>query len=85
MGTSKNLRFKEFEPRQEIDENINDGLNYGSDFSFNPTKFYCREHPSNEIEFVCEINNTFYCKRCQPDHREHTGDRILASIPYQLQ
>ena len=37
------------------------------------------------MEFCCEINNTFYCKKCQPEHLEHRGDRVLAMIPYSLQ
>ena len=83
MSSTKNMRFQKFEPRQEI-EGANDGLEYGMDFSFNPTKFYCKHHPTYEAEFCCEINNSFYCKKCQPDHREHR-DRVLASIPYELQ
>ena len=68
MSTSKNMRFKKFEPRADI-EGKNDGLAIGDDFSFNPTKFYCRKHPNYEVEFCSQINNNFYCKKCLPDHR----------------
>jgi len=63
MQTSKNQRFSKFVPRSANPDN-NAGLNYGDDFTFNPTKFYCKQHTSNEVEFCCEINNTFYCKKC---------------------
>lgn len=82
MQSSNNLRLKKFEPRDET-EGANDGLDYGKDFSFNPAKFYCKYHRGYEVEFCCEINNAFYCKKCQPEHREHK-DRVLASIPYDL-
>jgi len=82
MQSSNNLRFKKFEPREET-EGANDGLDYGKDFSFNPAKFYCKYHRGYEVEFCCEINNTFYCKKCQPEHQEHK-DRVLASIPFDL-
>lgn len=58
------MRFKKFVPRAEQDDQSNSGLNYGDDFSFCPQKFFCRQHHSNEIEFICEINNEFYCKKC---------------------
>jgi hypothetical protein len=73
MATSKNQRFSKFVPRSTDPDN-NTGLNYADDFTFNPTKFYCKKHSSNEVEFWCEINNTFYCKKCQSDHMDHRGD-----------
>ena len=64
---------------------LNDGLDYGNDFSFNPKKFYCPKHQSNEVEFYCAINGTFYCRKCQPLHEGHTEDRVLSTICFDLQ
>ena len=59
-------------------------MNYNDDFQFNPTKFYCKKH-RYEVEFCCEITNEFYCRKCKPDHIDCMGDKVLSSIPYQLQ
>ena len=63
---------------------LNDGLNYGGDFVFNPKKFYCPHHPGNEVEFHCAINGSFYCRKCQPNHEGHTEDRVLSTICFDL-
>ena len=63
LQNSSNMRFKQFQPRA-TEPGLNAGMNYESDFSFNPQKFFCKTHTSNEVEFCCEINNTFYCKKC---------------------
>lgn len=84
MQSSKNMRLRKFKPRG-FDEDANAGLGHSQDFMFNPTKFYCKEHRSSEVEFYCEVANIFYCKRCQPDHAKHYSDKVITSIPFQLQ
>ena len=64
---------------------MNDGLNYGGDFVFNPKKFYCQKHSGSEVEFHCAINGSFYCRKCRPSHENHTEDRVLSSICFDLQ
>lgn len=66
--------FKEFKPAEDK------SLNFESDFSFNPKKFFCKQHPGQEVEFCCEITEEFYCRKCAPNHQAHTGDRVLSSI-----
>lgn len=70
-----NQRFSTFEPTKP-----SAGLKMGADFSFNPKKFYCRSHPNNEVEFCNEINNTFYCRECQPQMSSGPDDKVLSSI-----
>ena len=64
LNSSNNIRFKKFEPRAENENNLNDGLNFTDDFSFNPTKFYCPKSRTYELEFVCSVTGNFYCKKC---------------------
>jgi len=42
---------------------MNDGLNYGGDFVFNPKKFFCPK-TGYEAEFVSAIDGSFYCRKC---------------------
>ena len=84
MSMSNNMRFKKFEPRAEKADVSNEGLNYADNFQFNPTKFYCKEHTGNEVEFVSEVNNNFYCKKCDPEKIAGCKEAVLSSIPYKL-
>lgn len=75
-GTANFKEFKLTQPK---------GLNFETDFTFNPKKFFCKKHPNMEIEFCCEINEEFYCKKCLPDHEGHKTDKVLNSILLGLQ
>jgi hypothetical protein len=63
--------FKKFELTEDR------GLNFDTDFMLNPKKFFCKKHPSSEIEFCCEIREEFYCRKCVGDHEGHKNDRVL--------
>ena len=71
--------FKEFKPAEDK------SLNFGSDFTINPKKFYCLIHKQQEVEFCCEITEEFYCRKCAPNHSSHRGDRVLNGICLGLQ
>lgn len=60
------------------------GLKAGSDFQFNPKKFYCRDHPLNEVEYCNEISNNFYCRSCCPKY-SGSNDKVLNSICKEVQ
>ena len=64
---------------------LNDGLNYGGDFVFNPKKFWCSKHPGNEVEYVSAINGSFYCRKCAATQERHPEDKVLSTICYDLQ
>lgn len=53
------------------------------DFVYMPKKFMCPKHKETEIEFCCQINETFYCKLCMPSHSGH-DDIVLAEVCKQL-
>lgn len=55
-------------------------LNFEDDFNFNPKKFFCKKHPSLEVEFSCEISEEFYCRKCAGEHSSHKTDRSLHKI-----
>ena len=67
-----------------MDEEKNEGLNYDSDFQFNPTKFYCKKR-GGELEFYSEITNEFYCRQCKYAGDGCEDDKVISTIPYQLQ
>ena len=48
-NTKTTAEFKQFKLTEAK------GLNFESDFTFNPKKFFCKKHPGVEIEFCCEI------------------------------
>jgi len=47
------------------------------DFHYKPKKFYCKTHKSEEVEYCCVLNESFYCRLCLPRHDQH-GDVVLA-------
>ncbi len=55
-------QFKPKECKKISAESISDGLDIGNDFLFNPKKFYCKNHPTYEVEYCNQISNNFYCK-----------------------
>jgi hypothetical protein len=56
-------------------------LKFETDFTFNPKKFYCKLHPSQEIEYACDLVagelGALYCKKCLPEHEGHKKDKVL--------
>ena len=65
-------------------ENAMPGLQFATDFVFNPKKFYCRDHPRIEIEYCNSVSGNFYCKRCLPKFKGQK-DRVLSEICHDVQ
>ena len=65
-------------------ENAMPGLQFATDFVFNPKKFYCRDHPKIEIEYCNSVSGNFYCKKCLPKFKGQK-DRVLSEICHDVQ
>lgn len=59
-------------------------INEIEDFNYVPQKFFCKKHREQEVEFCCSLNETFYCRLCQPTHSGH-DDIVLAEVCKQVQ
>ncbi len=76
--------FKKFRPRAEKIKREQEILDEVKAFSYNPKRFFCKNHKDTEIEYCCKINETFYCKLCAHKHKGH-DDTVLADICQQVQ
>ncbi len=78
---SKTGNFKDFnnDPEIFVQQQSDNGLDIAADFNFNPKKFYCKNHPSAEIEYCNEISGNFYCKMCRSQYAKQ-DDKVLSTI-----
>jgi len=60
------------------------GKDLAKDFNFNPRKFFCRKHKTQEIEYCNQITNNFYCKLCRESYIDR-DDKVLSSIAVVIQ
>lgn len=73
-------KFEKFVPRFEKEKTKKAMLDCIQDFQFLPEKFYCRKHSDQPIEYVSTLNETFFCKLCLPNFRNH--DNVVLSDKY---
>ena len=67
-----------------VENALHQPLDIGTDFIFNPKKFFCTNHPSTEIEYVNQISGNFYCKQCRAKYKNQ-DDKVLSSICKEIQ
>jgi len=39
----------------------------------------CKKHRDTQVEFYCEVENIFYCRRCAKEHTGH-DDKCVSEI-----
>jgi hypothetical protein len=84
IPAAERLRAKENGLVGEGDKENKEGLDIGCDFNFQPRKFYCKNHPSFEIEYCNEISGNFYCRMCRAKY-SNQDDKVLSVICADIQ